>query len=323
MINFEFFWVLFLLPLPFLIKPKPSSDQSQDLLFLYGFECKKNNTGIKRLNKLFLWLIWFFLILAASRPQWTGEPVEIETQGRDIIVAVDLSGSMSVKDMKINNDFFDRLTAIKYFMSDFLLKREGDRIGLVLFGEDAYVQAPLTSDIKTVVRFLNDSQIEMVGKTTAIGSALALSTKRFTDIGNSNRVVILLSDGRNTSGSLSMDQALEYAKYNKVKVYTIGIGADSIEQKTIFGKVEVPVESDLDEESLKKISAETGGVYYRVKNTEGLKNVYDNIESLEPIRSESKFYRPKIEYFGIPLFIAFILSFCFILFDFFRFSSKD
>lgn len=309
MLFFNFLWILLLLPLPWLIKSRARQEKYADALQWQGFQGHaQQHTQVTEHKRIWLWCLWIALLIACARPQWLGDPVELPVAGRDLMLAVDLSGSMSVEDMKIEDQMTHRLNAIKYLMSDFIQRRVGDRLGLILFGTHAYLQAPLTLDRRTIAQYLMESEIQLVGESTAIGEAIALGVKRFHDKKQSNKVLILISDGRNSQGTLDPMEAVKLAKHAGVTIYTIGIGADSIEHKTLFGTFNMPTHLDLDEVTLSKISTETGGQYFRARSTEDLQAIYANIDQLEPISRETKTYRPITELFYWPLACAFLLS---------------
>jgi len=212
-------------------------------------------------------IAWIFLVLAAARPQWLGDPVELPISGRDLVMAVDLSGSMEEEDFELDGRVVNRLVATKAVAGDFIQRRQGDRIGLILFGEQAYLQTPLTFDRKTVVQLLNESAIGLAGKSTAIGDAIGLAIKRLKDKTAESRVLILMTDGANTAGEVLPLKAAELAAQAGLKIYTIGIGADAMVVRSFFGgKRRVNPSRDLDEKTLTAIADKTGGRYFRARN---------------------------------------------------------
>lgn len=224
------------------------------------------------------------------------------------MLSVDLSGSMQIEDMVVNGQVTDRFTLIQHVISQFIERRKGDRIGLILFADHAYLQSPLTLDRRTVAQYLNEAQIGLVGKQTAIGEAIALSIKRFDLVDKSNRVLILLTDGSNNAGAISPEQATDIAAERGITIYTIGVGADVMERRTLFGKERVNPSIDLDEDQLKRIAAKTGGTYFRARNTQELEKIYQEIDKLEPISRDQRSYRPQSELFYWPLALALLLS---------------
>ncbi|MEM7279623.1 MAG: VWA domain-containing protein, partial [Pseudomonadota bacterium] len=214
---------------------------------------------------------WGFLVLAAMRPQQLGEQTSAPVTGRNLMLAVDLSGSMDVPDFQIAGRKVNRLVATKAVASEFLDRREGDRIGLILFGQQAYLQAPLTFDRETVKTLLLESSIGLAGEKTAIGDAIGLAAKRIRDTQQqgSEQVLILLTDGANTEGELDPIKAAELASSIGLKIYTIGIGADRLEIASVVGGRTqlVNPSTDLDEKTLKAIASMTGGQYFRATDT--------------------------------------------------------
>jgi Ca-activated chloride channel family protein len=248
------------------------------------------------------------LLAAAARPQWLGEPIEQTVSGRDLLMAVDLSGSMEIEDFVVGGRAVDRLTATKAVAGQFIERRTGDRIGLVLFGERAYLQAPLTFDRKTVRSLLDESVIGLAGDKTAIGDAIGLAVKRLRQNPEHQRVLILLSDGANTAGAVSPLQATELAQREHLKIYTIGVGADRMMVSGLFGMREVNPSQDLDEETMRAIAERTGGRYFRARDTEELATIYTVLDQLEPVEKERLYYRPYSELFPWPLTAALLLA---------------
>jgi Ca-activated chloride channel family protein len=278
-------------------------------------------------DHLLFWLgvlAWACLVAAASRPQWLGEPIELPVSGRDIMLAVDLSGSMEMEDFVLrNNRRVDRLTATKAVAGEFIERRTGDRVGLILFGRQAYVQTPLTFDRETVKTLLYESAIGLAGKETAIGDAIGLAVKRFREMqssgapataGQSSKpILILLTDGANTAGEVEPVKAAEFAAQEGLKIYTIGIGADQMTVPSLFGARRINPSMDLDEETLTAIADKTGGKYFRARDTAELEKIYRLLDELEPIARESKSFRPKISLYYWPLSIALMLAMAMLL----------
>jgi Ca-activated chloride channel family protein len=209
----------------------------------------KATTWRNRLLLIFLSLCWLSALLAIARPVYIGEPVALPTEGRDILIAVDISGSMEREDMVIRGQTVNRLMAVKSVVGDFVIKRTGDRLGLVLFGEKAYLQTPLTFDRETMESLLLEAQIGFAGNGTAIGDAIGLSVKRLQDRPQDHRILILMTDGSNNTGALNPEEAADLARRAKVKIYTIGIGAERQEQRGLFGRTMVNPSADLDEKT--------------------------------------------------------------------------
>jgi len=260
---------------------------------------------------IFAFLAWIFLITASAQPKWSGEAIEIPVSGRDLMLAVDISGSMETPDMFFAQDPVNRLTAVKSVLQPFIRQREGDRMGLILFADNAYLQTPLTFDRKTIEKMLYDSFIGMAGsKATAIGDAIGLAVKRLKDLPadeSDSRVLILLTDGSNNAG-IDPVTAAKLAKQIGIKIYAIGFGADEMIVRSFLGRQRVNPSRDLDEKTLKLIAETTGGQYFRARDTQELKKIYQTLDQLEPVESDNLTFRPTKSLFYWPLAIALILS---------------
>jgi len=225
------------------------------------------------------------MIVALARPQWGTRQVNIKTEGINIILAVDISESMSALDFKMDGKILDRLTAVKGVIARFIAKRDGDRIGMVVFGTHAYTQLPLTRDYDTIADVLERVEIGAAGKQTAIGDAVGISLKRLSDLPGKSNIIILLTDGRSNSGELTPQAAAEIAAQKGVKVYTIGAGsrgeAPFRVQVPGYGERYVYQRVDIDEDTLKMIAQKTDGLYFRAENTKGLEQIYDTIDDME------------------------------------------
>ena len=255
----------------------------------------KSSTWLTTGLKIVLFLCWLCALLALSRPQWVGDPVPLPTSGRDLLLAVDISPSMRQRDMRIGGQIVNRLVAVKSVVGEFVAQREGDRLGLILFGEQAYLQTPLTFDRKTLQTLLYEAQLGFAGSNgTAIGDAIGLAVKRLQDRSENHRVVILLTDGANNSGALEPIKAAQLASRAKVKIYTIGVGARGA--------------SGLDEQTLSEVAKITGGQFFRARNPAELDAIYQELNRLEPVDQEAETIRPTISLYHWPLSIAFVLS---------------
>ncbi|MCA1767112.1 MAG: VWA domain-containing protein [Idiomarina sp.] len=252
-------------------------------------------------------LCWLMLVTALAKPQWLGEPLAVRAEGREIMLAVDLSGSMEIADMQLEGRSVDRLTMVKHVLSDFIERREGDRLGLILFADTAYLQTPMTYDRKTVKQMLNESVLGLVGERTAIGDAIALSVKRFRDDEESNRVLVLLTDGQNTAGNLTPEQALELAEAYDVTIYPIAVGAEEVVVDSFFGQRRVNPSRDLDVPLMQSIAERTNGKYFRARSTDELEDIYHRLDQLEPIAGDPQQLRPQVSLFYWPLAISFLL----------------
>jgi Ca-activated chloride channel family protein len=253
-------------------------------------------------------LAWVALCVAAARPTWVGEPLPQPVEGRDLMLAVDLSGSMAREDFTVGGRPADRLTVVKEVAEDFIRRREGDRVGLVLFGTRSYLQAPLTFDRPTVATLLDEAEVGLAGEETAIGDAIGTAVMRLRDRPAESRVLVLLTDGASNAGALEPLEATKLAADEGIRIHTIGVGADRLAVRTAFGDRIVNPSADLDEETLWEIAEVTGGEYFRAKNIEGLANVYRRIDALEPTGGEPGFLRPTKSLFHWPLGLALVLS---------------
>jgi Ca-activated chloride channel family protein len=317
MIHFVWPWFLLALPLPFLIRwllPPVTYEQQAALKvpFLQDFNDLKTQlaTTIRRWPLWLAVLSWCLLVAAATRPQWLGEPIEQSVSGRDLMLAVDVSGSMEEQDFVIDNHRVDRLTAVKKVATDFINRRTGDRIGLILFGTTAYLQVPLTFDRQTVIRLLNEAFIGITDDepATSIGDAIGLAVKKLKSRPAESRVLILMTDGANTAGAIKPLQAAELAAQFGLKIYTIGIGADEMIVRDFFGTRRVNPSRDLDEKTLRAIAEKTGGRYFRARDSEEMQQIYHLLDQLEPVDKDARYYRPRTELFYWPLALAWLLG---------------
>ena len=320
-------------PLAFLLTPAPilvrwlmkASRKKQPALTvpsLEGFSGLSSNESfsatLSTVKLIILWLAWILLIAAVARPQWVGEMVSLPTTGRDLMLAIDISGSMATEDMQVNNEYVDRLSVVKAVISQFLDARKGDRVGLVLFGTNAYVQAPLTFDLKSVKKLMIEAPVGIAGGKTAIGDAIGLTVKRLRERQNEEKVVILLTDGANNVGEIPPIKAAELASVDGIKIYTIGVGAEEMRVPSLFGSLAgrtTNPSADLDEETLSKIAEATQGRYFRAKDTNTLAQIYELIDKLEPIEQEPETYRPFQVLYYWPLGISLCLFLSLLLID--------
>ena len=317
MIHFDWPWMILLLPLPLLVWYfSPRAERQHDAALRVPFLNELNLIGNNSFNhkprlNLRAWLAviaWLLLITAAMRPVWLGDFIDIPVSGRDLMLAIDLSGSMQEQDFEIDHHQVDRLTATKWVAGKFIDHRVGDRIGLILFGTQAYLQAPLTLDRKTVKTLLNEAVIGLAGKATAIGDAIGLAVKRLRKQPAKSRVLILMTDGANTAGAVDPIAAAELAKREGLKIYTIGIGADEMLLHSIFGTRRVNPSTDLDEKTLTRIAEVTGGKYFRARDTDSLEKIYGILDQLEPVEKDVRRYRPEQTLFYWPLAFALLFA---------------
>jgi len=300
------FWLAF--PLPWLVRwLLPAHRTQADALRVpYGASvqamARQGGRGLPGRGAALAWLVWFLLCAAAARPQQFGDAVAPPVSGRDLMLAVDLSGSMTEPDMELGGAVVDRLTAAKAVLADFLDRREGDRVGLLVFGQRAYAMTPLTRDLQTVREQLRDAVAGLAGRETAIGDAIALAVRRLRTQQEGQRVLILLTDGVNSAGVLTPQKAAELAKEERVRIHTIAFGSDGA--MSLFG-IPLPVPSSspeaIDEATLRDVAAQTGGRFYRARDTRELAGIYAELDRLEPVRQPGKAVRPRIERYAWPL----------------------
>jgi len=322
-------WLLSLAPLPWLLRllmPASPSGDLQALRVPWFSAVAGGKAGWMRRPWLALIaaLIWLLLLLAASRPQWIGEIESLPVSGRDLLLAVDISGSMDTQDMILNRTAVNRLKVVKKVAGEFIKRRHGDRVGLILFGSRAYLQTPLTFDTETTATLLDESEIGLAGRETAIGDAIGLAVKRLRDDAASDRVLVLLTDGANTSGEVQPLQAAEFAARDGLTVYTVGVGADEMMVQDFFGSRVVNPSADLDEDTLRTIAERTGGRYFRARDARGLEKIYEILDELEPVESDVEIIRPIDELFHWPMGLAYVLALLAALFSIrpFRFRAQ-
>ncbi len=308
MIHFYWPWAFLLLVLPIAVRyGLPARLEVEQAALKVPFLADFESSARMMTTTQKPWLLrlavlgWVLLIFACARPQWLGEPIEHVVSGRDLMLAVDLSESMTAQDFVLEGQAVDRLTAIKAIAGDFISRRVGDRVGLILFGTNAYLQTPLTFDRKTVATLLNESAIGLAGESTAIGDAIGLAIKRLQAQQDKSKVLILLTDGANTAGEVAPLKAAELAATQHLKIYTIGVGADELEVASFFGTRKVNPSADLDEKTLTEIAQKTAGRYFRARDTEELSKIYQLLDELEPVEKDKHYFRPYQELFFWPL----------------------
>ncbi len=322
MFDFAWPWMMLMLPLPWLVWRfmSPANQMMQGVLYapFVAIDQRENVTstiaGTRKRFSLLFWgavICWFLLMLAIARPQWLGEAIELPETGRNLLLAVDVSGSMEIVDMDDGRS--NRLEVVKQVAGDFIQRREGDRIGLILFGTHAYLQAPLTFDHTTVNTLLQETVIGIAGRETAIGDAIGMALKRLRKA-SGETVLVLLTDGANTSGQVSPGKAAELAKQQNLRIYTIGVGGGPREVPGIFGTQIVNTSSDLDEESLQAIADMTGGQFFRATDRKTLEAIYHQLDEIEPALKGSRLVRPVTELYIWPLGASLLLSFILAIF---------
>ena len=318
MSGFAFPFLFLLLPLPLIIRKvlPPAENKDADALKVpffaemeqLTFHKKHKRFGNIHFRRLLGALIWILLVTAAAGPRWVGMPAKIPSEGRNLMLVLDISGSMEEADFIVQNRPVRRWDVVQAVADEFVKKREGDRVGIVLFGERAYLYVPLTHDLKTVSDLLGEADVGMAGSQTAIGDALGIALKTMADVPAKSKVVVLLSDGAANAGRMKPLEAAELAEKMGVKVYTIGAGSDMTQIGGLFGMIPFSGSDDIDEKTLQEIAKKTGGKYFRAKNTQELLGIYKEIDALEPVKNEDVFVRPVKTLFYYPLSVAFTLS---------------
>ncbi|MDJ0918774.1 MAG: VWA domain-containing protein [Woeseiaceae bacterium] len=312
-------WALLALPLPYFVWKLMSESNVTDeaglrVPSLAQFSMLSGRSKSEQFLNWRVWiaiLAWILLVLAAARPERIGDELDVPVSGRNLMLAVDLSGSMDQKDFELGNRRVDRLTATKAVASDFIARREGDRIGLILFGERAYLQVPLTLDRETVNVLLMEAFIGLAGEKTAIGDAITLAVKRVYDqqADAGEQVLVLLTDGANTAGEVEPLKAAELASQIGLRIYTIGIGAEQLEVNSLIGgRRRINPSADLDEETLTAIAELTGGRYFRATDTATLQDIYRLVDELEPVEEPEAGFRPVKSLYFWPLGAAMALA---------------
>ena len=266
---------------------------------------KSRSFNPKFLLRVLRSLALVFLVCALARPQSGKRFSEISSEGVDIMLAIDTSGSMRAMDFKIEDQPTQRLDVVKKLAAEFIVNRKDDRVGLIVFGEEAFTQCPLTLDHGILVNFLNRAEIGMAGDATGIGTAVGVGVSRMKDLKAKSKVIILLTDGRNNAGRIEPIKAAELAQSFDVKVYTIGVGTQGQAPflvKTPFGKQYVYQRVEIDEDTLKQIAEVTQAKYYRATDTESLRKIYKEIDELEKTEVRVKEYTEYEEIFHYFLF---------------------
>jgi len=316
-IMFEFVWpwVFVFIPLsivlPFML-PKARLQESTYAMRVPFFEhlltlSTQSAVSVSRplWQRLGVFTVWIFLVLAGARPVHIGPGVPIKEKARALMLAVDLSGSMQTRDMREGGLTWTRLDTVKQVASEFIRARSGDRLGLVLFGSQPYLRTPLTFDRNTVAKMLQTSTAGIAGEQTALGDAIGLSLKRLAHVKAEEKVLILLTDGRNNAGIMEPTKAAQLAKLMHVRIYTIGLGGEAQKLRGPFGIMMSVSDGGPDHDTLQKIARMTGGQYFRAQYTEDLRKVYQQLDKLEPADVKERVYHPRTEFY--PYFLSFAL----------------
>lgn len=315
MFEFAWPWIFLLAPLPWLLRLLlPAADSGDAALRVSFLDELQALSGRRARATLPSWrqqaplvLLWCLLLCAAARPQWVGEPLPLPASGRDLLLAVDVSGSMDYADMQWDDEPISRLELVKRLLGDFIDGRRGDRVGLILFGSQAYLQAPLTFDRTTVRTWLEESLIGIAGKNTAIGDAIGLAVKRLRQRPAQSRVLVLITDGANNGGSIEPLVAAQLAADEGVRIYAIGIGADP-QQDGLAGALGFNSGLELDEPTLRAIVDATGGEYFRARSQAELEQIELSLDRLEPVAQQPTLARPALALYAWPLALALLGS---------------
>lgn len=308
MLEFSYPWVFLLLIFPVIINRSSFRYLSKRSALRISFKedidavsiHQKSTSGVSRassLQKVLLSLVYILVIIALAKPQYIGEPLSQEISQREVLVSVDLSGSMATRDFKDKNGtLIDRLEAVKMVLGDFFKARQGEKIGLILFGNAAFVQAPFTQDLAALDHLLSELNIGMAGPQTAMGDSIGLAVKMFQDSNVSDRMLIVMSDGDDTGSKVPPLTAAKLAKTNGVSIFPIAIGDP-----------QNAGEHPMDTKTLQEIADITGGKFYYSWNSEELVDIYTQIDKLKPKEVKVITHRPRFDLFTYPLLATLLL----------------
>jgi Ca-activated chloride channel family protein len=313
MFSFAWPWMICLLTLPFLVRffgPRARMGNAQptpEVSFPYinrlkaSFPVQRGGRQLGRTYTLVLSLIWLSLTCALMGPQLVDQFMPLQNTGYDLMLAVDLSGSMNALDYAKGGAQVSRLDVVKSVVSDFISKRQGDRVGLILFGSMAYLHVPLTLDTPSVRKMLDNTMVGEAGDTTAIGDAIALAVQNMRERPEKSRVIILLTDGGDNASVIPPLAAAKLAQQYGIRIYTIGVGSQGLVPiPGKYGQIQL-TEFDLDEGLLQKIASTTGGSYFKAADTQALKNIYAQIDKLERTQAEARSYLVRRPLYRYPL----------------------
>jgi Ca-activated chloride channel homolog len=285
-------WVLALAPLPLLVRwllpaAQRSTEGALRVPFFGALQALAEGERVHALRRSWLlWpavLAWALLVLAAARPQWIDAPEGIPSTGRDLLLAVDLSGSMRAMDFQLHGRSASRLDVVQHVAGAFLEQRVGDRVGLVVFGTRAHLYAPLTRDRETVRALLEETEVGLAGEYTAIGDAIGVAVRTLKERPAESRVLVLLTDGANTAGELTPAQAARLARAAGIRIYAIGVGpSDELPVPNYLGVWQTAVAERVDQSVLVELTEFTGGLYLHALDTDRLTYAYSVLDTLEP-----------------------------------------
>jgi Ca-activated chloride channel family protein len=312
MIGFAWPWVALILPLPWLVQRLlPERAPSRALALPHASVQVVGKPGAGGALRHYGWMLltWCALVVAVARPQWIGPPQQMQRTGRGVMLAVDMSGSMRTQDMRLGGVQVSRFDAVQAIASDFIDRRQGDQVGLILFGSRAYLVTPLTYDLDAVRAQLRNVAVGLAGRETAIGDAIAVAVRRLRKLPAGQRVLVLLTDGVNTAGNIEPLVAAKIAKATGVRIYTIGIGSRSTLLQNFFGQTINAPGQGLDTAMLQQIAKSTGGQFFRATDTHQLAKAYRAIDALEPALKQKIQRRPRRPLYPWPLAFALL---CFV-----------
>jgi Ca-activated chloride channel family protein len=304
-------WVFVLAPLPWLLWrwwPAAAPARALHMPHVGLHFDRAPQARVPRLSTLLLILAWLCLLAAAARPQWLGPPQPVTRSGRALMLAVDISGSMALDDMQLGGRQVSRFAAVEAIAGDFIARRAGDRLGLILFGSQAYLVTPLTFDLDAVRAQLQGAAVGLAGRETAIGDAIAVAVKRLQQLPARARVLVLLTDGVDTASHLDPRAAARIAKAAGVRIYTIGIGAEHMRVDGLFGSQTVNPSADLNAGLLTAMAQSTGGRFFRATDTAQLADAYRAIDALEPLPHDAPTLRARRELYPWPLAVSLLLA---------------
>ncbi len=304
--NFQFAYpyVAFLAVLPFIIYWLLPAIKNRSTALLYPYfdrtaivskQKPKKAAYIKKRGwfaSVSMYMIWLLLIVAMASPELVGKPEKTVKTSRNFLILADLSFSMANKDWFIDGRRVTRWNGVKDIMRDFIIRRESDKMGLIFFGSNAYIQAPFTTDLKTVRTMLDEADVGMAGQMTNIGKAVVKGMDMFERDTIQSKVMLLLTDGVDSGTEILPLDAANMAKKDSTIIYSVGIGDPGSSS------------SDLDERTLTEMAQLTGGKYFRAKDAEALENIYKELDLLEPIEYEEETYVPKTLLYFYPLGLA-------------------
>ncbi len=318
MIEFEWWWVWLLLPLPWLARLLPTAQSAGQATLRVPLLQQPEASALigqssERGKLILLGCVWLLVIIALARPYWVGDPTHRAVSGRDLMIAIDVSGSMYEADMIVDNSFQRRIDVLKSVIGRFVEQRPGDRLGLILFGSHAYPYVPLTFDHAMLGSLLDDVSTGLAGRLTAIGDAIAVAINTLSQQDSRHQVLILVTDGSNTAGSNDPLTAAQIASRFGMTIYTVGIGNDEETLKKLTNQANVPPEILLNEKLLRQIAGLTNGRYFRAFDATSLERIYDELDQLEPVDVEADQYRPQVSLFQYPTMLAALLLIIYIL----------